>query len=365
MNEKSKSLARSKKSSIKLTDILLGASITALTGPGGGLAYGMSKVLIEHGHSFIRDRNDDRLKHFHETLVRGDLGENEVKEFLEKDIDLEEYYTLLRAAIQDDEDKKTYYYAEFLRKLALKQVPEEYKLYLMKIVRELTSFEIELIRQIFIYENYNLIPVQGSLEQLSNLLSEKNLNLAKKLAIDSFLRLGLLERDGQKLKPTDITLSTAKILFKKNDLTPSSIGRDVWRQEQALIITPQESQYSNLAVRIQQLLRNHRFRPAPILIFHPELQKIVSLIDVSIVILVIGRTGYSGFSSLEEMNNLVKIIDIPSSVKVIKLIANTADIPCDDFLPSIQADEVVDFLLDEPIDLQVLDKLIKGFASNE
>lgn len=360
MSEKLKSLAIIKKGSIKLADILVGTGIAIQAGPAGKLTYEISKLLVGYAQEFIKERNDERLNHFHRTLITGDLEEEEVKEFLEKDIDLEEYYTLLRAAIQDDEDQKTYYYAELLRKLALGQVPIEYKLYLMKIVKELTSFEIDLIRKIYIYKKFDLIPNHGPSEQVSSLFSNKSLEM--KLATDNLVRVGLLEREKQELKPTNIMVSAANIFFKSNDLTPASINREIWRSEHVLVVAPQGDKYLAFSEKIQLLLRDNRFKPGPILLFHSEFSRKFSLMNISILILIGGRTMHGGFSSLEEMDDLAKTIQIPPSVKVIKVIVKIDDLPFDNFLPSVQADKVVNCSLSN---IHPLSEVIKNLGDSE
>jgi hypothetical protein len=357
MSKQSEISAPIKKNLLKITDILVGLGISIYSGPPGKMVYELSKLAVKE---FSEEKNSKRFQKFHEALLTGDLKADEIEIFVDKDIDAEDYYILLKHAIQDDEDRKTNYYAELLRKIALKQVPEEYKFHLMKIAKELTFFEIELVRKIYIYKMFRLIPSQGPVEHLSSLLSSNDFQV--KSAIESIIRLGILERIEQDFKVTDFALITAQALFKESELIPSSIGKKVWNQSSVLIIAPQEVEYSIFSTKVQLIMRECCFQPGAISLIHPEFSERVKTIHSSILILVIGKTDHAGFSNLQEIDNMMKSVEIPSSVNVVKVMVDIDGSPFDDFLPTIQSHEVVHCSLNN---LQSFDNLAKSLALTE
>ncbi len=348
------------KNLLKVIDVLAGLGISIYSGPAGKMVYELSKLGLDSAKEFIEVRNSKRFQKFHETLLTGDLKTEEIEKFVDKDIDAEDYYILLKHAIQDDEDRKTNYYAELLRKIALKQVSEEYKFHLMKIAKELTSFEIELIQKIYIYKMFKLIPKQGPVEHLSSLLSSNDFQV--KSAIESIIRLGMLERIEQDFKVKDLALIAAQTLFKESELIPSSIGKKIWNQSSVLIIAPQEVEYSIFSTKVQLIMRECCFQPGAISLIHPEFSERVKMIHSSILILVIGKTDHAGFSSLQDIDNMMKSVRISSSIKIVKVVVDVDGSPFDDFLPSIQANEVVYCSLNN---LQSFDNLAKSLALTE
>jgi hypothetical protein len=327
MNKQTQALIKMKQGSIKITDILMGAGITICFGPVGKISYEFSKLVLTNVQDFIKERDQKRFQEFHATFLAGELESNEMEEFLQKDINSEDYYILLKAAIQDDENQKIRHYAELLRKIALKEVTDEHKLYLMKTVREMTYFEIDLIRNVYIYTNYDLIPAFGPTQKLSTLFLGDGFQT--KMAVENLIRMGLLKKEDTDISTTDVTSLAAKSLFSTSELTPDSINRKVWRKNHINTLLPEESGY--LLNEVQKSLKNHRFQAG-----HAQIMGADIIIGnhVSFLIIVIAKT-----ISYKEMDEKMRTIKIPDSVTVVKVIFDV-----DDFLPSIQADYTVDSL---------------------
>jgi hypothetical protein len=327
MNKQTQALVKMKQGSIKIADILSGVVVTACFGPAGKMSYEFSKLALTNVQDFIKEREQERFQIFHETLLAGELEGNKMEEFLQKDINSEDYYILLKAAIQDDENQKARHYAELLRKIALKEVTDEHKLYLMKTVREMTYFEIDLIRNVYIYANYNLIPAFGPTQKLSTLFLGGGFQT--KIAVENLIRMGLLKKGDTDISTTDVTSLAAKSLFSTSELTPDSINRKVWRKNHINTLLPEESGY--LLNEVQKSLKNHRFQAGHV---HTMGADIIISNHVSFLIIVIAKT-----ISYKEMDEKMRTIKIPDSVTVVKVIFDV-----DDFLPSIQADYTVDSL---------------------
>ncbi len=357
MDSKSKSIARSKKTSIKFADILAEGGISSLLAPELAIVYKGIKLLVEHGRNFYKERTDARIQDFHEKLLEDGRNEYSSQEILDKPISLDDYYALLSAAIQDNEELKIEFYANLLRSLVFQQVPQEYKFYLMKATKDLTFDEIELVRQIHIYETYELVPAQGSNEQLSSLLNTTS--TLKKLMIDNLIRLGLLEeKNNQKYQPTDLLKLMAESVYKTNEIQPESIGRKRWSRIEFLIFSNLEQQeYSNLASRVQTLLRDNQIRSQ---IFGYSVLKqnpIFPCLEIGIIFLVTPETILEVYPEeirifLQEIGNRLK-----TRVKVIVSLSKSTLV--EDAIHGINADETTSLSLDDDSGFQKLDNLIK------
>jgi hypothetical protein len=355
MDSKSKSITRSKQTSIKFADILAEGGITLLD-PTLAIAYKGIKLLFEHGRNFYKERTDARIQDFHEKLLEDGGNEYSSQEILDKPISLDDYYALLSAAVQDNEELKIEFYANLLRSLVFQQVPQEYKFYLMKATKDLTFEEIELVRQIHIYENYELVPAQGPTEQLSSLLNTTS--TLKKLMIDNLIRLGLLEKkDSQKYQPTDLLKLMAESVYKTSELQPESIGRKRWSRLEFIIFSNLEQEYSNLAIRVQTLLRDNQIRSQ---IFGYSILKknpIFPFLEIGIIFLVTPGEIRENYPEeierfLHKIGNRVKTL-----VKVI--VPSSKSTVVEDAIPGINADETISLALDDDSGFQKLDNLIK------
>lgn len=375
--EEKKLLARRDKSIVKLGDILITAGISANGGWASVASYEILKEIINNAKQWMQDVQEKRSADFHKRLLHEYIDDDKgVEDILQRDIYLEDYYTLLKAALQDDEDKKTIHYAEFFRKIALSEVPEEYKLFFMKMIRELTSYEIELIRKIFVYENYDLIPKRGPTEHVSSLFyTDKLLN---KMAVENLLRFGLLERDST-TKVTKVCSQAARSFFRENELTPASIERKTWRPEKLWLITSEES--SRFSIRLQELLRKCRIQPGPNLIFGPQLLKtlypnhlfpsrspsapsaLVSIPDILTV--VVDPKIPACFSSREDVNALIGKIEFSPRVRIIKvLLRNSHDSDVYDYLAVIKEDATIHHVIGEKLDSATISQVIEKVASH-
>ena len=92
--KKNKSISRTKRSTAKISDLLAREGVATLV-PGGGLLYDAGKALFQHGKQYFKDRTEIRLKEFHQALLTGDFNEKEFEQFLGKEFDLDDYYSIL------------------------------------------------------------------------------------------------------------------------------------------------------------------------------------------------------------------------------------------------------------------------------
>lgn len=257
-NCRSKSLARSKKTFFTIAQALGKEGIGALV-PGGGLVFAAVAALVNHGKEFFRDRTEHRLHEFHEQLLGSTSESVDLGAFLEKPISLDDYYALLSAALQDNEELKVPLYATLLRSFVEERIPAQFRTHFLRVARELTFQELELLRKIYIYAKYDLIPLSGPSEQISSLLQGRS--TMQQVMKQNLERFGLLSRGTKaELKPSDVLFTLAEALFSKEELEPASIDKLEWTGIGFLITSFPLDDHTDIALRLEDLLRRNRIK---------------------------------------------------------------------------------------------------------
>jgi hypothetical protein len=233
-----KSLERRKKTATSLMKLFGKEACNVL--PGGSFLFEIGDAFIEHVWHFQKDRKKSRIEDFHKTLFKG-VPEKDYESLLSEEFSIEDYYTLLSNAIQDDEDAKTKFYSNMFKALMKNQIPAEYKLHFIKAVRELSCRDIEKMQEIYIYSK-NEIKHGGYAWGASNSLKADPIENISNQALE---RLGFIEmkrpseeydfkNNGPKeLKypfETELTPPLIEILFSPEELTPKSIGKESWKK---------------------------------------------------------------------------------------------------------------------------------------
>jgi hypothetical protein len=243
---------------VRIGDILLKAGIASSpVGATGVVAWEILQSITQHVLAAKEERDKNRALFFMETLLESRPHEVNAQEILDHEIDPNDLYTLLRGALQDDEDAKTIYYAELLRKIALGMVEEDYKLYMVKAVRELSSRDITLLGKLYVTDRFNIMPKKGG-GKMKPEMWLRNTKVMDRLTNRNLIRLGLLDGDTNNLKSNSLTLLTAEILFRRSDLSPNEFGLVQWREKTAIILTPQHDIATSFSTRIQEALRECR-----------------------------------------------------------------------------------------------------------
>lgn len=235
--KKRQSLNRSKKSVLSLSEIAGKEALNSLI-PGSGLIYSLSKLLLRHGKEFYRERTESRINDFHKALLEG-TGEADIDSLMKASFSLEDYYSLLSRAVQDDEDSKVGIYAKIFHALIKKAIPEKYKLHFTKSIRELSYHDIQLIREIYIRAKYEFKRGPGLSKQVITFTNTDD--PIKNYAIQKLTGLGFLKtteyesikygevKEKEGLIPSDLLYAIAEVIFDPEDLKPHSIGQEVWK----------------------------------------------------------------------------------------------------------------------------------------
>lgn len=321
---------------MRIGDILLKAGIASSpAGATGVVAWEVLQAITQHVLKAKEERDKDRAILFMETVLEGRTNEVNAEQILEHEIDPNDLYTLLRGALQDDEDTKTIYYAELLRKIALGMVQDDSRLYMVKAVRELSSKDIELLGKLYVVDRFNVMPAKGPKMEAKMLL--KGSEVMDRLTYRNLSRLGLLDGDINSLKPNSLTLLAAEALFRTSDLRPNTLGLEEWRAEGAIILTPQDDVATSFSMRIQEALRQCRIYSEFGLLNNSLEARIMPRFKEALIVIVCIETVKAHQDSPIDPRLAVKSFPILPNDKVIKILASyPGDSPVD-FASEIQA----------------------------
>ena len=101
-------------------------------------------------------------------------------------------------------------------------VVSDYKNHFIKATRELTKFDFDIMRQMHIYDTYELMGFADRSAQLSALL--KPTDPLTVVSLDRLTRLGFLWSRNDPPQPTKLLKPMVEIFFSKEELVPESIG---------------------------------------------------------------------------------------------------------------------------------------------
>jgi hypothetical protein len=227
-----KSLERSKKTTLTFANELAKEGCSALV-PGGGLMYEGIRILMQHGRKFYEDRKTERIEKFHEILLGKDVPSKE--DILHKEFTIEDYTILLSHAVQDEEDDKVGIYSRIFQALLNKRIPDELKSHILKSSRSLLYSDFEFMKEIYLAGIYEFKDEGNIEEQIKHRTRVKD--PIKNLSIQNLIRLGFLyDKDGSKPPyPTDLLKTLISSIFKEDELTPESIGKQAWRDVRIFI----------------------------------------------------------------------------------------------------------------------------------
>ncbi len=229
-----KSISRTKKTTAKLSDFLVREGAAAFV-PGGGLLYDSCKALFNHGKSYFHDRTEIRLDEFHQAILTGGLKENEFKEFLDLEFDLDDYYAVLTSCAQDIEDEKTKIYSQLMQSLIKNTIEPEIRRHFITSSKSLTFNDLCFLKILHINSKFDLMTVGGTTHQVKQLLSSHD--AFEELKIEKLISRGFIHKDKSGLTP--IGEQYVESIYATNELKPESIGRKPWTGINIVIVSYQ------------------------------------------------------------------------------------------------------------------------------
>jgi len=186
--------------------------------PGGAIPYRIMKASFRH-------RQTSRLNTFHRELLEG-IPKNfrdKFKEEIKPKFTVDDYYSFLNYAVQDEEEIKVKLYARIFQGFLTQLVPKNTKVHLLKSSRELRVNEFEIMRQLYIANKYEFMGSQGKESQIKAITETKD--PLETAAVQTFNRLGFLTAYEDSPRPTSLLSLFIELSYDSTELTPESIGR--------------------------------------------------------------------------------------------------------------------------------------------
>lgn len=352
-NDKSKSLERSKRTFFTMAKVLAKEGCAAIV-PGGGIAFGAVEALVKHAKQFYKDRTETRLYEFHQHLLVDEITEDEQNEFMQKPILLEDYYSLLSAAIQDDEDNKVRLYANLLRNLSNGTIPFGNRVHILKVAKTMTFEEAELIRKFYIYDKYDIMPEKGSSVDASSMFNSTTLK--DQIMVQNLKGFGVIsEISTGKFKPTQLLNIAVEGLYEPGSLKPNSIGEVTWSGINVMIVSYRLDMHSKIAVKLQEILRKFRVKSA-IALLNDKNVKTANIFHHAFLFLLDSTEVPQAYK--------VAITKLKPEKVIIKLFLKNSDgtVPVDS-LPDLKVGDTLPIDISSKEDIKLFEKLIQKYVS--
>ena len=187
--------------------------------------------LIQALAEYVNERNIKKIDEINERLLNDEATEYEKQKILSGGVDEEDYLSFIKAAVNEDEVKKTTHYITLYRNILNGKVVEG-KGRLYKILKDIPYSAVELLPKIYVHKNCN---VQN--KTLDNYIAEIAGNEDLAFEVNLLLQYGLLKNiqlsGGLVPSNSNIQISSSfdsivELFFKKEELTPHSQGIKVW-----------------------------------------------------------------------------------------------------------------------------------------
>ncbi len=179
---------------ISLAKILGGNTVNSILG--GAPVAQIAEVGFKHILKVRQDRIQNRILDFHDRILRNNLSEDEKRKVLEGEISEEDYYTLLGCVTQDEEEEKVEIYAKIFKRTVIEKFPELLKRIIIKQARDLSMYDIKLMRKIYMLGEFDKFT--GN-EKINDLLVNKfENNILVEYSVKNLLKLGFIEPKGDK-----------------------------------------------------------------------------------------------------------------------------------------------------------------------
>jgi hypothetical protein len=205
---------------------------------------------------------EQKTQQFHAAIFSGENRDD----FLNKEINIDYYTTLLKACLQDIEDEKTDIYGKLLKGLIENtNFTKETKNRMILLVNNLTMNDILLLKKVYIHIKYNInnnaYNKNADIRDIINAQDSQTKTSKNKLVFHS-----LLDIDNDYVD--EFIIPFLETIFDKNELTPENIGLKEWRNIKILIISYRLNDYlhTEIATKIENLLYKERISSNIVLI---------------------------------------------------------------------------------------------------
>ncbi|WP_338668067.1 hypothetical protein [Pseudodesulfovibrio methanolicus] len=198
----------------KMAETVATGALAIIPGVGPGLAVGYTilQICMDRAAELKNQQAKKRITDFSKRLLSDDIEPISFDEEV-----IEDYTRLIESMIRDDEDEKADYYSRMFVSFATENIGKNEKLHLLKTVRELTSYDIEAVRKMYVYHNFD---VKGT--------SAINVS-AHTYCLPKLIDMHILEAAEGKQSLSQIGARFLHLIYSEDELTPEAIGWKVWR----------------------------------------------------------------------------------------------------------------------------------------
>lgn len=222
---------------------------------------------------------------------------------------------------------------------------------MVKAVRELSSRDIELLGKLYVADRFNVMPDKGPRMEPRMLL--KGTEVMDRLSNRNLSRLGLLDGDDNSFQPNSLTLLAAETLFRTSDLRPNALGLVQWREERAVILTPQHDAATSFSIRIQEALRECRVY-SDILLLNSTLEaQVIPRAKEALILIVCIESEAAPHPSMDPRVAIQSFCIQPNDA-VIKILASSPGGNAVDFASEIEASSELHTVISSNPDLSTL-----------
>lgn len=184
------------------------------------------KEVVMWGANKFEEKRNKAINNFYSNLLNGEVTEEKInyeKEHIQANE--EQYYALLNIVINEEEQEKTFIYANVYKYIRDHQeLEKKEKLKLIRLAKSLPYSVLELIPHIYIYENF---PTQKTLDSFLKEIRTKDqyeinlliqANIIEETIQDG--KAGVFVEDVIKLIDSSYFIEIAKAFFTEEKLCP-------------------------------------------------------------------------------------------------------------------------------------------------
>lgn len=215
-NDKDKVLIKAIKDVVVSTSVTLADTMT-------GNAASILKGLVENTKNFYDEVNRQKLYDLY-------MGIYEMDDSKEKIFTKENLAFLIKKFIQDDEIHKTHFYSKLAINVSRSEFSDDDRIDYISTLSNLTSYEINFMRKIYVYDNYHIKSFKNKEDQLLEISESHDGREIK--AINKLHSNGLVfepnrgKAASQYYKPTTYLQKFIRLIFSDSELTPDTINEN-------------------------------------------------------------------------------------------------------------------------------------------
>ncbi len=207
--------SKNKQTLLSIADSISREAISMI--PGGGVAYDILKEMAKRARYYYMEQNEIKLEQFFKNILS-----DKNKHLLEKEFTEEDYYLILKKLIQEDDNEKVKFYSNLMEGIIENNIEQDYRKHYILSLSELNSFDINVMRKIYIYDHFEIENIGNRIKQLEDITKSKKPLINS--SIGNLVRLGFMTEIDNTLQPTEILNEFISLIHQDEELKPTSIN---------------------------------------------------------------------------------------------------------------------------------------------